>query len=213
MKLATTQKLGGAAMIAGAILFAAYSALSAVLLPLAEMRRDMTLLVSHPAWVPLAVIAFAGIVLMMGGFAAVYTRLHEGSGPIAFVGFLVIELAYLLQAAKVTWEFSVYPVLAGNERFAPLLRDAILRQAPSVAPFRYAMMVTIFGGIVLFCLALVRSTAFPKAGGLLVFTGALLYGLGPALGTYGWLGGVFILAAGCMALGVALVRIPTPPAP
>lgn len=203
MTLETTQKLGGGALIAGAILFAAYSALFAMLLPLAELRRDMTLLVSHPAWVPLAVIAFVGIVLMMGGFAAVYTRLR-GSGPLAFAGFVMIELAYLLQAAKVSWEFSVYPVLASDERFAPLLRDGILRQAPSVLPFRYAMMATIFVGIVLFSVALLRSTAFPKAGGLLVFTGAVLYGLCPALGTYGWLAGVFVLAAGCTVLGARL---------
>lgn len=206
MKLATTQKLGGAAMIAGAVLLATYSVLFAAVLPVAEKQRDLTILVNHPAWVPLAVIAFAGIVLMMGGFAAVYTRLHDGSGPLAFAGFLVIELAYLLQAAKASWEFSVYPVLARDERFAPLLRDGILRQAPSVLPFRYAMMATIFGGIVLFCLALLRSTAFPKAGALLVFTGALLYGLGPALGLYGSLPGILILAAGCMVLGVALIR-------
>jgi hypothetical protein len=208
MKLATTQRLGGAAMIAGATLFAAYSLTFVTALPIASKRLDLTLLVNHPAWVPLAVIAFAGIVLMMGGFAAVYTRLHEGSGPLALAGFLVIELAYLLQAAKVTWELCVYPVLAGDERYAPLLRDAILRHAPGVTAFRYAMSISIFLGIVLFCLALLRSTAFPKAGGVLVFAGAFLYALGPVLGLYGGLPGIFILAAGCMVLGVALVRAP-----
>lgn len=210
MKLATIQQAGGASMILGALLFAAYSALFAVLLPVAELRRDMTLLVNHPAYVPLAGVAFLGIVLMMGGFAAVYTRLHPSSGALAFAGFLVIELAYLLQAAKVSWELSVYPALARDDRFAPLLRDGLLRQAPSVLPFRYAMMATIFVGIVLFSIALLRSPAFPKAGGLLVFTGAVLYGLGPALGAYGWLAGVFVLAGGCSILGARLFRPGSP---
>ena len=193
-------------MLLGAALFATYSSLFATLLPLGEMRRDLTLLVKHPAYVPLAVVALVGIVLMMGGFAAVYAHLRDGSGPAAFAGLVVIELAYLLQAAKVSWEFSVYPVLARDERFAPLLRDGILRQAPTVLPFRYAMMATIFGGIALFGIALLRSRAFPKAGGGLFLAGALLYGLGPALGTWGWLTGVFVLAGGCAVLGVRLLR-------
>lgn len=205
MKLETQQRLGGAALIGGAALFLAYSILFATVLPAAELRRDMTLVVRHAAYVPLAVVAFAGVLLMMGGFAAVYGRLRDGGGPLAFVGFLVLELAYLLQAAKVSWEFSVYPTLAGDERFAPLLREGLLRQAPTVLPFRWAMMATIFAGIALFGAALLRSRAFPKAGGALFVGGAVLYGFGPMLGAWGWLAGVAILAAGCVLLGARLM--------
>ena len=206
MKLETIQRLGGAALVTGAILFAAYSVLFATLLPVAAVVRDITPLVDDPAWVPLALIALLGIVLMMGGFAAVYSRLREGSGALALVGFLVIEVAWLLQSAKVTWEACIYPVLAGDGAFAPLLRDGILKRSAGVAVFRGAMTATIFLGIVLFCAALWRSNRFPKTGPALFFSGALLYGLGPALGTYGWLPGVFILAAGCSVLGARLLR-------
>jgi hypothetical protein len=202
----TVEKLGGLSLIAGAALFAAYAILFFALLPLGLTPQEMARAVSHPANVPLALVAFLGILLMMGGFAAVYARLREGSGVLGLVGFLVIELAYLLQAAKVTWEFAVFPVLVSDPAFAPLLARGILRTAPTVVPFRIAMAASIFLGIVLFCFVLVRSTAFPRSGGVLVFAGAVLYGLGPVIGHYGSLAGVFILAAGCGVLGLRLVR-------
>jgi hypothetical protein len=206
VKPSTLERLGGLALVAGAALFAAYSVLFFALLPIGLTPQDMARAVSHPAYVPLALVAFLGILLMMGGFAAVYARVREGSGLLGLVGFLVLELAYLLQAAKVTWEFAIFPVLVGDPAFAPLLARGILRSAPTVVPFRIAMAASIFVGIVLFCFVLIRSTAFPRAGGVLFFAGALLYGLGPMIGHYGSLSGVFTLATGCAVLGVRLVR-------
>jgi len=206
VKLATLQKLGGIALIAGSALFAAYSVLLPALLPVAEARRDLTLLVQTPWWTWLALVALAGISLMLFGFAAVYVRIYARSGALGLLGFVFVELAYVLQGAKVTWELCLYPVIARHEAAAALLRNGVLFATPRVAVFRAVSSLTILIGIVLFCFALVRSTEFPKASGVLVFAGALMYGAGPVLGIR--MAGVFVLALGCVVLGVALVGAP-----
>lgn len=207
MNPSSTQKLGGVALVAGAVLFAVYSVLFPALLPVSEAGRDFTVVVLSPAWGPLALTAFAGILLMMGGFAAVYTRLGAEGGWAGLGGFLLVEVAYLFQAAKVSWEFCLYRAIARYAPAAPLLRDRVLLHDGAVVAFRVAASGTIFVGISLYCFALVRSKAFPKAGGALVFAGAILYGLGPVLGVWAWIAGVFVLAAGCLVLGVTLLRV------
>ena len=160
MKLATIQKLGGFSLIAGAILFATYSVLFLSLFPADEIHRDFSRIVLSPPWIGVAGIAFAGVVLMVFGFAAVYSRLHQGAGALGLVGFVFIEVAYLLQACKVTWEIFLYPIIAGNPSSVTLLRDGILRDHPLVHAFKAGASATIFFGILLFCFALVRSKEF-----------------------------------------------------
>ena len=53
------EKIGGIALIAGAILFAAYSSLFLIVLPIADGKFDYAQLVRHPAWLPLAITALA----------------------------------------------------------------------------------------------------------------------------------------------------------
>ena len=76
MKPATIQKLGGFALIAGAILFATYSVLFLSLFPADEIHRDFSRIVLSPPWIGVAALAFAGVVLMVFGFAAVYWWNH-----------------------------------------------------------------------------------------------------------------------------------------
>jgi hypothetical protein len=207
MKPATIQRLGGAALVAGAALFAVYSVFFPALLPISEAGRDFTVIILNPAWGPLALTAFAGILLMMAGFAAVYARLGVDGGWTGLGGFLLLEVAYLLQAAKVTWEFCLYRAIARYAPAAPLLRDRSLLRDGDVVAFRAVASATIFVGILLFCFALMRSKAFPKPGGALVLAGAVLYGLGPVLGIWAMVAGIFILASGCFVLGVTLLRV------
>jgi hypothetical protein len=206
MKLSTIQKFGGLALIVGAILFAAYSVLFLSLFPVSEIQRDFARVVMSPPWIGVAAIAFAGVVLMVFGFAAVYSRIHQGAGTLGLAGFVLIEIAYLLQACKVTWEIFIYPVIAGNQSSATLLRDGILRDHPLFHAFKAGASATIFLGISLFCFALVRSKEFPKAVGILIFAGALVYALGPALGMVVAIGGIVVLSLGCFLLGLELIN-------
>ncbi len=213
MTLTRLQKLGGLALIVGSVLFAAYAALWPALLPVDQIAHDFSRLVLAPAWGGLAAIAFAGVVLMMFGFAAVYSRLFESAGVVGLLGFVTIELAYLLQACKVTWELFLYPILARDPSAVALLRDGVLRHHPLVLAFRFGASATIFVGIVLFCLTLVRSKAFPRAGGVLVFVGALVYALGPLLSALVAIAGILVLALGCLLLGLRLMRPAAAPTP
>jgi hypothetical protein len=143
---------------------------------------------------------------MMIGFGGVYARLARSGGVLGLVGFLAIELAYFLQAAKVTWELCIYPMLARNAGAASLLVDRALMKDPGVATYRLVSMLTIIGGVVLFCLAIVLSRSLPWVAGLLVFAGAVMYGVGPMVSITLARAGIVVLAAGCLVLAGALLR-------
>jgi hypothetical protein len=206
MTLKTIQKLGGLALVFGSVLFATYATLWPSLLPVGQVQSDLTRLVLNPNWSWLAWCAFTGVVLMMFGFAAVYSRLYSEAGVVGLLGFVFIELAYLLQACKVTWEIFLYPILARDASAVALLRDGILRHHSLVLAFRSWASATILVGIVLFCLALVRSKQFPRLAGALIFVGALVYASGPLLSVLVGITGILVLAIGCLILGLTLVR-------
>jgi len=206
MKLTTIQRLGGASLIGGSILFMAYSALWPSLLPISEAQRDFSRLVLDPHWTWLAGLAFAGVLLMLFGFGAVYSRLYADAGMTGLLGFVLIEAAYLLQACKVTWEIFLFPIIARDPSAVTLLRDGILRHHPLIVVFKTSASVTIFLGILLFCFALVRSKQFPKAAGILIFVGALVYGSGPLISVVVAIGGIVVLSVGCLILGLKLMR-------
>lgn len=204
MQLKSIQKLGGVALIAGSLCLAAYSFLFMKLLPYQLVRQDMTLGIMNPHWTMIAAVALVGVVLMMYGFAAAYSRMYSESGVTGFLGLIFLEIAYLMQAAKVTWEIFLYPVIAGT---APsLFKESIIKNNAHVALYRNVASLTIFIGILLFCLALVRSKKYPAAAGILIFTGALIYGLGPMLSVLAAMGGIVILSVGCLILGLSLMK-------
>jgi hypothetical protein len=206
MRLATLQKLGGASLILGSILLLVYSVLFPLLLPMDEMLTDFTLLVLNPNWIWIAVVAFAGITMMIFGFAAVYTKIYEESGLAGLLGFIFIEIAYIFQACKVTWEIFLWPVIASNQASLFLLHDLVIKNSALVAVFRGIASVTIVIGIILFCLALLRSKSYPKLGGILIFVGAFMYGLGPFLSVIVAMAGIFILSIGCTIIGLSLIK-------
>lgn len=207
MQILKLQKLGGVSLIAGAVLLTAYSIGFTFLLPVRELRHDITILINDPNWQWITLTAFFGVILMIFGFIAVYSRMYADSGSIGFFGFLLIELAYILQAAKVTWEIILYPVISTHESSAMLLRDFVIKNDARVVIFKTVSSVAIFLGIVLFCLALIRSREFPKIGGILFFTGAFIYGLAPVLSAYlVAITGIVILSIGCVVLGLGLIR-------
>jgi hypothetical protein len=206
VKLLTLQRFGGFSLILGAALLTAYAVFFSMLLPVGDLRRDMTIAVLNPNWIWIAGIAFFGVIFMIFGFMAVYSRIYDHSGVLGFLGFISLEIAYLLQACKVTWEICLYPVICGNPATATLLRDFTLQHSALVSAFGMAARGTIFFGIILFCIALIRSKAFPKTAGVLVFAGALIYGFGPMLAVIVAINGIVILSVGCLILGLGLMK-------
>ena len=206
MNVLTLEKLGGVALILGAVLLTLYAIAYPLLLPVGGGSPDYAQVVLSPHWVWIAIMAFAGVLLMLIGFAAVYSRLRATAGWTGLLGFLFIEAAYLLQACKVTWEIFLYPIIAAHPESAFLLRDRIIWHDAAVSVFRLTASGTIFIGIVLFCLALIRSDEFPKAGAVLVFAGALVYGLGPMFSVFVAIAGIIALSIGCLLLGMRLIQ-------
>lgn len=200
------EKLGGIAIIAGSLLLSAYAVLFPILLPLGTGTFDYAEVVRSPGWVPLAAVAFVGVLSLLVGFYAVYAKMRSTAGVQGAVGFLLVETAYLLQACKVTWELFLYPVIARYPQTAFVLRDAVIKNDTAVLAFRISASATILIGIVLFCLSLYRSTIYPKVSAVLIFVGALVYALGPAISVFVSIAGIFTFAVGCMLLGVRLLR-------
>ncbi len=206
MNVLSLEKIGGASIILGSLLLTAYAALFPVLLPLGNGTYDFVEVVSNQNWVRLAAMAFAGVLLMLVGFYAVYSRIRSEAGLLGAIGFLFIEAAYLLQACKVTWELFIYPVIAAHPESAFLLRDLVIKHDPAVGIFRLMASVTILVGIVLFCYSLYRSREYPKAGAVLIFGGALVYAVGPMISIFVSVAGIFTLAVGCLLIGLRLFR-------
>lgn len=208
MNMLTLGKVGGVSLIAGSLLLTLYAALFPLLLPLGNGSYDYAAVVQDPDWVRLALMAGAGVLLMLLGFYAVYSRIQTRAGLLGAIGFLFIEAAYLLQACKVSWEIFLYPIIAEHAETAFLLRDAIIKHAPAVVAFRITASATIFLGIVLFCYTLYRSNEYPKAGALLLFAGALVYALGPMISVFVSVAGIFTLSIGCLLIGLRLYKVP-----
>ncbi len=206
MKLETLQKFGGVSLIAGSVLLLVYSVFFSFLLPIKTIRADFTAAVLNPNWLWLASAAFFGVIFLIFGFMSVYSKIHRDSGITGFLGFLLVETAYIIQACKVTWEIFLWPVIAANQVFAPLLRDLIIWHSPLVVLFNSAASITILLGIILFCTALIRSKAFPKFAGILILAGAMLYGFGPLFSVIIAISGITILSLGCFILGIKLIR-------
>ncbi len=201
------EKIGGVSLIAGSLLLTAYAALFPVLLPIGNGTYDYVQVVLDPDWVRLAATAFAGVLLMLVGFYAVYSRIRSQTGVVGAIGFLFIEAAYLLQACKVTWELFLYPIIAVHPESAFLLRDLVIKHDPGVGLFRLTASVAIFIGILLFCHTLYRSSEYPKAAAVLIFVGALVYAIGPMFSIFISVAGIFTLAVGCLLLGLRLFRV------
>jgi hypothetical protein len=53
---------------------------------------------------------------------------------------------------------------------------------------------------------LVRSKEFPKSAGILIFIGALFYGLGPMLTVAMAISGIIVLSIGCFQVGLKLIN-------
>lgn len=206
MQIETIQKLGGLFLILGSILLLAYSILFPILLPVNEMRHDLTTVILNPNWIWIAAVAFTGIIFMIFGFTAVYSKLYAESGIVGLLGYIFVVIAYIFQACQVTWEIFLYPVLASNQASMFLFRDFVLQHNSLVGVFHGIAGSTIFIGIILFCIALVRSRSFPKLAGILIFIGAFLYGLGPILSVLLAIAGIFILSLGCSILGLNLMK-------
>ncbi len=201
MKFSTIQRWGGIAIILGSFFLTAWAICWSTILPVNERLRDISLMISNPNWIWISSLAFPGTLFMIFGFTAVYARLYNKAGVLGLIGYVFIILAYIFQAAKITWEIFVYPIIVGFEPSIALFRDKILMQHPQFILFRWLASIAIFLGVILFCITLIRSREFPKSAGILILCGAIIYAVGPVINIYLAIAGVVILSIGCFIVG------------
>ena len=201
MKLSTIQRWGGVSIIIGSILFTCWAVFRTTLLPLHERGQDISIIILNPNWIWISSLALPGTILMIFGFTAVYSRMYSSSGILGFIGYVFIVLAYLFQAAQITWEIFLFPVIASHGQSVALFRDKILMVSPYVRLYSTMAEATIFSGVILFCLTLLKNREFPKIAGILIFCGAIIYAIGPMITVYVAIAGVVILSIGCFVLG------------
>jgi hypothetical protein len=205
MKFSTLQRLGGVSIILGSLFLAAYSICWATMLPVHERARDVSIVILNSNWIWISCLSLPGVIFMIFGFTTVYSRIYEKAGIMGLLGYLLVVLAYILQAAKIAWEIVLFPIIAGYGPSRALLQEKIIMHHHIYGLFRIAASSTIFIGVVLFCIVLLKSR-FPKSAGILVLSGAIIYGLGPLVHIYIAFAGIFILSAGCFVLGNAMMK-------
>ncbi len=80
MTLLSLEKSGGASLILGSFLLTAYAALVPILLPIGNGNNDYVQMVLNPNYGRLAIMSFIGVLSMIIGFYAVYSRLNCRAG-------------------------------------------------------------------------------------------------------------------------------------
>lgn len=203
MSLKTLQKFGGFSIIFGAFLIMAYAISFNLILPVRDESADFSTWVSNSNWIWICMIAFIGVIFMVFGFTAIYSKIYEKSGWIGFIGYISISLAYILQIASLTWEIFIYPVLVSDQSTIGIIRDETLLHHPLVSIFLMAFAIIIALGVLIFAVALLRSSEFYKVGTILFLIGAILYAAG---GLFIGVIGVIIFAAGSFILGLNLIK-------
>lgn len=207
MNIKNLQKLGGISIILGSILLTIYTIATSFLLA-STLFVNFAQTVSNPNWTWIACVAFFGLFLMIFGFITVYSKIYSEAGIIGLVGFILMVIAYLLQACKVTWEIFIYPILVKQPQAIFLLQDNILKNSAQFTIFRTCASLTILIGVILFCMTLFRSSLSLKISSSFILIGAIIYGLSPILSQFNhYIGifGIFIFAIGCFLLGQKLI--------
>ncbi len=205
MKYSTIQRLGGIAIILGSALFTAWAICWTTLLPVHERARDVSIMILDPHWIWIASLAFPGVVLMIFGYTAVYSKLYNKAGILGFIGYVFIILAYIFQAAQISWEIFLYPIIVSNASSVSLFSGKILMYHPQFILFRWLSFAVIFIGVILFCITLIRSRKFPKSAGIFILCGAVIYAVGPMINIYLAIAGVLVLSVGCFILGYKML--------
>jgi hypothetical protein len=199
------ERASGTALIAGAVGLAAYAVLIPLLLPGVGGKVDFVAWVTHPAWRGLCLLAMVSLVALMFGFAGLYAHMRSGTGVAALIGFIAVEIAFLMMVCTVSAEFLHYPVVGAHADTAHLLRDRTIYNDPAVAAFRNTALGASAVGLLLFNTALIRSGAFGKWPPMLALTGAIGVSLA-GVSVFLELAGILLLGLGCVWMGLRLIQ-------
>lgn len=207
MTIARDERIGSIAIVLGATLLAVYAALFALLLPVGGGAFDYVAAVGSPHWRTIAIVAFAGVIALLVGLDAIYSRMRTTAGWTGLAGLLLTKVALILQASVITWELLLDPIIAAHPASAFLLRDRVILHDRPMAVFRVVLLAVIVLGALAFGVAVYRSAKFPKAAVLLLVAGAAVYAIGPMISILLAIAGVILFAIGGILIGARLWRV------
>ena len=111
MTIASFERLEAACFMVGSTLLAVYAVLLAVLIPVRGAGADYSLVVLHPSWARLSLLAFIAVLFMLTGLDAVFSRIRATAGLTGTIGFFFTKITFVLQACVLTWELLLIPSL------------------------------------------------------------------------------------------------------
>jgi len=205
INISAIQRLGGISLIAGSILLTVWVILWVNLIPINSITKDFSILILSPNWIWVTSIVFSSTILMVFGFTVVYSRIYKCSGYSGLAAYVFIVLAYILQTALTSWELFLYPVIAKNATSVFLLRDKVILFSPEFVTFRTILGVSIFLGVILFCISIIRSKEFSIISALLILVGSVVYAISPMLNVTIEIVSIVMLSSGCFLLGKKLL--------
>jgi len=142
--------------------------------------------------------------VVLVGLDSVYAMCRPTAGISAWLGFLALKIALVLQACKLTWQLLLDPVIARQPAAQFLFHDAVFLTDAAIGAFRLTAGATIVVGVVLFGAALFRSGFVPRPAVVLIGLGAIGYAGGFLLSVYLAVGGIITLGIGCALIGRTL---------
>lgn len=202
------RRFGAAAVIGGALLLVIYAGLFAFVLPVGPDQFDYVAIVVSPWWRPLAGMAMAGLFLLLVGLDSIYAALRPTAGIPAWPGLVILKLALVLQACKLSWQLLLEPAIAHQPAAQFLLRDSVLLTDSAISVFRVAAAAILVFGVLLFGVAMHHSGLVPRLALGLIASGALGYAAGFLLSIYVAVGGLITLGIGCVLIGRRLSQTP-----
>jgi uncharacterized membrane protein YqgA involved in biofilm formation len=110
-------------------------------------------------------------------------------------------MAFLFQAASITWEIFLYPPIVNYGPSIGLFRDGIFMHNQMLHLYYLLYDATMGLGVILFSITLLESREFPVYAGILFFCGVIAYAVGSWFNAYAAVAGVLILSTGCFVLG------------
>ena len=171
------RRVGGTSIVAASALLGTYGALFSITLPAIRSSLDYSRAVLSPWWVPLTTLAFAGVLLMLAGLDALYERARPSSGRLGWTGLVVLKLALILQACKLTWELFLDPIIRPGRRPLSSAMPSSSTTPRSWSSARFPRSPSLPASV-LFGVPLYRSGLLPRRAAALIAAGALLYAIG-----------------------------------
>ena len=208
VQIPTERRFGAFTVIGGALLLVSYAALFPFVLPIGGAEFDYVTVVASPWWRPLSGAAMVGVVLLLVGLDSVYSAFRNTTGIAAWLGFIALKVALVLQACKVTWQLLLDPAIARQPAAQFLIRDGIIAEEPLVVAFYWTAAATIVVGVALFGTALYRSGVVSRLAAALIAIGAAAYAAGLLFSMYVAVAGTITLGFGCLLIGRSLSRTP-----